>query len=225
MTVYLELYGEPKPVDDLVWAFIAPCGCLSGLLVAGLAHTPSYEPVVSEEQAWREYYPSAATMRNQDKKAGFTCKLMTRQQAAAKGIGKCPHLPRWGVPETPHLEGYEWVIYHNTRSQHLVEWLWGDETKIPFPDYEVRKQRFAPTSLCGRQKSWFWERDGDTYDKPECGSCLKKAASIVKKQPVQLEMEEVDGEPGTTEGRTDVGGEGVAEAEAGPAVEPAGVVP
>lgn len=78
MSVYLEVAGQPVPIDDCSWYYYAPCGCCYGATLAMV--DGGSRALVSEEDAWREFV-SRADRRREKKAAGYRFEVGLRTDA------------------------------------------------------------------------------------------------------------------------------------------------
>jgi hypothetical protein len=84
----VEIDGQLHALSNCVWITWAPCGCPCGALTAAYGN----EAHATEEQAWREHYP---TKRERDRyqRQGYRLELMSwdRYRAEIDLAAKCPH--------------------------------------------------------------------------------------------------------------------------------------
>jgi hypothetical protein len=89
LTLMVRVDGEIRPLSKCVWITWAPCGCAVGALTAAY----SDQAHATEDQAWREIYP---TKRERDKyqRQGYRLELMSwdRYRAEVDLAALCPHV-------------------------------------------------------------------------------------------------------------------------------------
>lgn len=154
--VRLDGETEPRPLTDLAWECIAPCGCTSGCMVA---ETPD------RDAAYREFLPNAEA-RKRDEALGFVFRLGEHRAVVDRIQVRCPHQPAWGVDRPPIPPGHRWAHATGARRKHLVA----------VPESED-KHRFLlhAAPLCGGKRDLF----GYTWgDQPECATCEKRARAL-----------------------------------------------
>lgn len=157
-------------LSDVTWQAVAPCGCVSGLIVAAVGD----EFTVTPEQARERFFESSAE-RARDREQGFTYRPREHHTACEEAKGECLHDPKWGVPPVPTLDGYLWAAVYALGSRpkytHLVPALAVEAAKSR--DYSAPRTK----ALCGRGKPEFhWHDEGHaTWGKVECKHCIAAA--------------------------------------------------
>lgn len=118
--IYLDVNGQPAPIEECSWLLVAPCTCVAGITVAGRRGDSA--PIISAEQAMRDFTPNAEA-RRRDVTAGWSTRLAGNGRAAVNelvGPTGCPHTPKWGVEPTPVLDGFAWAACRASKRQHLA---------------------------------------------------------------------------------------------------------
>jgi hypothetical protein len=156
--VYFDIGGEPVPAEECMWVWIAPCGCECAWAVAeDYCH--------SADEAWDNFSGSKAA-RRRDEKLGFQVEIKRHKDIRVSD--KCPHIPRFGVPPRPEVDGHTWAVKDRARVQHLVPLVIGKNSYGRAPDGGL------VLALCGRSDAYFWSTDRCAADGlVECASCLK----------------------------------------------------
>lgn len=190
MTIYLEVDGQPVPVEQCFWMQFSPCGCASGVAVADLRGAP----LITEDLARIEFTRTNTKLEvERDKAAGYTMKLVTRQQYRDTYMeqikGSCPHDPKWGHVVPPIPEGFEWRYkgpFSRARFQHLVD--------VEFVGPGVHGKVAA---LCRAEaRGYEWVTDVFQSERVlDCSKCLTAAAKFiveVARDQAHAEKETVD---------------------------------
>lgn len=155
--VRLEGETEPRPLRDLTWETIAPCGCTCGLALAEyIGH--DYDTAMTRLE------PNAE-QRRRDAAAGYVVRLVPHSESADRFSAQCHHDPKWGRDSAPVPDGYCWgEAAQDARRQHLV----------PVPaDTEKRWVEWA-APLCGGKRDLFQKG----WRLPTCRSCEKRARAL-----------------------------------------------
>lgn len=166
--LYLDVDGQPVPIGECSWLLVAPCGCVSGITIAG--RMGSNAPIISAEQAMRDFTPDAES-RRRDVAAGWTVRLAGNGRAAVDelvGPEGCQHTPKWGREPKPELAGFVWATCRNSHRQHLV------------PAAEVGSYE-STTVLCGF-RSWGWKVD--EWRLGDLATCLRCERDARKRNEV-----------------------------------------
>lgn len=147
---------EPRPLRDLSWERIAPCGCTVGVMIVH-----STDP----EEAAREFVQNADA-RRRDERLGFQLRLAERHGVIDRMKDRCQHDPVWGVDRAPIPAGHRWGHARGGRRIHLVP--------VPAVESERTFRQYAEP-LCGRKQELFEYPWGDH---PECATCEKGAREM-----------------------------------------------
>jgi len=88
MRLMVELDGATVPLDDCEYVLWNPCGCPRGVTICRYG-------VVSEEDAWRSFFPTKRE-RDRERKRGLRMELMTHERWVAEvmplmRLRECPH--------------------------------------------------------------------------------------------------------------------------------------
>ncbi len=170
-TITFDIDGQTVAAEDAVWYQVAPCGCTCGVSVVTLSSVKGYSPKLTEDSAWEAFY-SNAEQRRRDKAAGFRIELGFREDITTRLKVKCGHVPQWGVPEQPMLEGWVWAGNRAGRRAHLVPGDSQGEALKVLPGLDALK------ALCGKaDRHWgtFYVELGDL---PTCRKCEAKARGV-----------------------------------------------
>lgn len=159
MTAYLEYNGQPVDIHDLLWAGFAPCGCINSSLNA------SADGGILTAESAKRFHADGSKLR--EFRDPNTYRLISRADFPWDEFkGECPHSPKWGRPEIPIPDGYEWAVGDPARGlQHFI------------PSGPRDWSKPAPDALCGSRRHW-WNRDEDARNLTV--PCLKCAALAEK---------------------------------------------
>jgi hypothetical protein len=170
--VYLEVDGRPVRARECTWIDTAPCGCISGVMVA----ESGGEVYLNAEQAAARYY-SNAVARKRAEAEGFVLSLTTHEAFRAMGWDDCPHDPKWGVAHVEPPEGWEWGTADGGfgRQTHIKHMIPAGNALTR----ESRNWREWPQplpALCGAsRRGSHWRAVDWTVDVEPCLKCETKA--------------------------------------------------
>ena len=179
-TITFEINGQTVPSTHANWYKIAPCGCIAAATVVDLGD-PRYQrrPVLTEADAWDEFYEGESARRKRDIAAGFTVRLGVKGEVMSLG---CTHTPKWGIPEAPALDGYVWATVDDwplpKDRAHLVAAEAADGT--------YHRQQIA--ALCGKGEPW-WKAGKHVRYSLTCRRCEHKANRLASLPPGLRAME------------------------------------
>lgn len=124
----LLLDGELVIATDLVWAVIAPCGCVT----EGLTAATDVRLLRTGEEARAYRHDGITPLIERDRELGYTYALMhhadydhTASGVADQGGTRCPHDPYLGIAVVHPPAGYWWgtsdeLFGRRTYKRHLV---------------------------------------------------------------------------------------------------------
>ena len=90
-TVYVDIDGEPTPIDECYWFQVAPCGCTTGVSLAAIGD----EVLVTNSQRAAYYDEGSETER--DLELGRVWRLERKVDDLAARLAACPHGPQKAV--------------------------------------------------------------------------------------------------------------------------------
>jgi len=172
MTALLvELEGKTLPLTKCSWITQAPCGCVSGIMMAHLADSDHI--AATEDQAWKLLYEhETAAHRRRDQAAGFTIRLIASDEGIDLLRRDCEHEPKWGITPRPEVEGMTWAVtdWHRPNQRlHLIESA-GVARKW--------QSGMAPVvALCSKSDNWWTANDHKIHRAITCRRCERKAAT------------------------------------------------
>lgn len=171
--IYIDLAGEPVDLADVSWYEQAPCGCVSG---AHLAWLPPRKPgaapgvlIATADQAEHTMWDSAK-LRERNREQGFSVFPARTGQVRDLLTARCEHVPRWGVPKPPTLDGWVWAVPRAWGRAPQVSHL------VPEDATDRGRRLIDHAPLCGGRQSWAW-----TFDEAfmagtvECKRCVARA--------------------------------------------------
>ena len=153
--IYLEYKGRPAPIDSLIWAGFAPCGCINSSLSADGG---GCEVIATPEQAKRFHADGSKLRESRDLDTYVLHSHADFPWDAFKV--RCQHVPAYGRPIAPIPDGYGWAVSDNSRGlRHLV------------PNRPRDWSKPCPDGLCGcRRKFWQFE-ESRMYSTVPCLKC------------------------------------------------------
>lgn len=87
MSVFLAVNDKPVPIEDCSWYYYAPCGCCIG---ATLAVVDGFKPLVTEDDAWRDFF-ARADQRRAKKAKGYRFQTGLTAEAGELLREACTH--------------------------------------------------------------------------------------------------------------------------------------
>ncbi len=168
MTALLfRIDDQAVPADDASWYTIAPCGCVSGVMLAVVADTV----YADEATVWKHLVPNSE-QRRREQAAGFTVEIGLRKDVSVR-LANCPHTPMWGVEKTPIPDGHQWArdnsLDGRSRRLHLVPGL---------PAKGIDYERHV--ALCSTERRLWSAQWHMTDGLPECTKCATAAVEQAK---------------------------------------------
>jgi hypothetical protein len=181
MSAFVEhsvvINGERLPLHECNWTMFAPCGCVSGVMVADLSDRRyQRDAITTVEQAWEHMYDSRIE-RERDQKRGFRFELMPRCESIDLMKGDCQHEPKWGYEHAPTLDGYAWAAISQYGSRSSLMHLVSSEAVEAYRNHQYGYPRTSP--LCEGKPQWAWSEEWHATDgKVECKRCWAAAKKM-----------------------------------------------
>lgn len=155
--VRLDGETEPRPLTELAWETVAPCGCTCGIALA--------EYIGADYDAAVKHLEPNAEQRRRDEAAGVIVRLVPHSGSFDRFKAGCDHDPKWGDPRPPVPDGYRWAeAVVDARRQHLVQ----------VPEDAEKRWREWTAPLCGSKRDLFEK----AWRLPTCRTCEKRAAAL-----------------------------------------------
>lgn len=171
--VSIETQDGATDLSDVTWQRVAPCGCVSGLMVAALPD----ELTVTADQAMRRFVETEAEYRR-DVEQGFTCRPREHRAACDEAKMSCTHDPKWGVEPKPKVEGYTWAAVYALGARPKLTHLVPDAAVQAAKDHDYSVLDVKP--LCGGKGAFHWHAEHyATFGKVECKRCLVAAIRVL----------------------------------------------
>lgn len=178
--IYIDIDGQPVDLNDVSWYEKAPCGCVCGATVA-YSDYGNHPPriVATAEQALAAMYETAHE-RAKYEALGFTMFADLTERCVELMRPRCEHVPRYGVPERPKVDGMAWAAVDCLGARPKLMHL------VPVAAVEAAKARDYTSldvkPLCGGKGAFWWSDEWHSLDgKVECRRCI----TVAKKQAVQ----------------------------------------
>lgn len=171
--ILLDIGGQAVDLADVSWYEKAPCGCVAGVHVAYSDYGKPPIVIATAEQAASEMWQTKQE-REKYERLGFTVYPDLTSKCRDLLVLECPHVPRFGMPKRPEVEGYSWAALRHAFSRAKLMHLVPDAAIENAQEKRFGSEHSKP--LCGGKAEFWWSTEWYALDgKVECSRCWKKA--------------------------------------------------